>query len=166
MPRCSVASKGGSGIFHEESEKSSGAVAQRGRGAFDPSCAPWPSEPVGTKGVPPINRHPCGASNKGLPSGGRCHGSADKDRSGGHAWNVAVLPRRFVGLLLHWYGAPSAGRVAYESIMRGSSGNEGGEGGQQTGVHREFSTDYVLPRSMRGRGHCPRRRRILSWGIF
>jgi hypothetical protein len=40
-------------------------AAAQWRGAFDPSCASWPSDPVGTKGVPPINRHPCGASNKG-----------------------------------------------------------------------------------------------------
>jgi len=36
------------------------------RGAFDPSCAPWPSEGVGTKGVPQKFDAACGASNKGL----------------------------------------------------------------------------------------------------
>jgi hypothetical protein len=27
-------------------------LPRKERGAFDPSCAPWPSESVGTKGVP------------------------------------------------------------------------------------------------------------------
>jgi len=43
------------------------APAAQGRGAFDSSCAPWRSEIVGTKGVPPINSTPRlrRGSNKG-----------------------------------------------------------------------------------------------------
>jgi hypothetical protein len=50
--------------------RGSGAAAKSG--AFDPSCASWRSEGVGTKGVPQTPalsgglRLACGASNKGL----------------------------------------------------------------------------------------------------
>ncbi len=46
--------------------------------AFDHACGRCSSECVGTKGVPPDNRHPCGASNKGRCLGRQRHEGAGR----------------------------------------------------------------------------------------
>lgn len=57
LPWCSVASKGSSGIFSPIGRRKNLPVPPREeRGAFDATCAPCRSEPVGTGSVPIIRR--------------------------------------------------------------------------------------------------------------